>query len=148
MHPKDTRSKKTRRTFLATSLTTALGVVGCAALQRSSNVSSAVPTTASTDATPVSATGSLLPSANSMPSRALGRTNVQLPVLGLGTAGRTPLARSNQEPAAIAQIERALELGIRYFDTAASYGPSESFLASRREARRSTCKVSVGMKAR
>lgn len=63
-----------------------------------------------------------------MPLRELGRTNIQLPILGLGTAGRTPLARSNQEQAAIEQIERALTLGIRYFDTAASYGPSESFL--------------------
>nr|WP_228021715.1 aldo/keto reductase [Romeria gracilis] len=63
-----------------------------------------------------------------MPQRQLGRTGTQLPVLGLGGAGRTPLSRSNQEQAALEQIQRALELGIRYFDTAASYGPSESYL--------------------
>ena len=63
-----------------------------------------------------------------MPQRQLGRTHVQVSMLGLGGAGQTPLSRPNQEQAALEQIQRALELGIRYFDTAASYGPSESHL--------------------
>ncbi|MBE9063837.1 aldo/keto reductase [cf. Phormidesmis sp. LEGE 11477] len=127
------RSSKTRRTFLATGLTTALGVAGCASLQRSSSISSGI-SSASISAEPIaespneSSNGELLANPNEMPLRQLGRTNIQLPILGLGTAGQTPLARSNQEQAAVEQIERALELGIRYFDTAASYGPSESFL--------------------
>ncbi len=69
-----------------------------------------------------------LPELSAMPQRQLGRTNVPLPILGLGGAGRTPLSRTDQADAALAQIRRALHLGIRYFDTAASYGPSESYL--------------------
>lgn len=85
--------------------------------------------------TPLSDTDSALAATNGdsttlgiMPSRQLGRTNIQLPVLGLGGAGKTPLNWPKAEQAAIAQIERAFELGIRYFDTAASYGPSETYL--------------------
>ena len=104
------RAKKTRRRFLTTSLTTAIGMVGCSSAQRQST---AMPAPS--------------PASGSLPLRQLGRTNVQLPILGLGGAGNTPLSGDNEE-AATAQIQRALELGIRYFDTAASYGPSESYL--------------------
>lgn len=123
------RSRKSRRTFLATSLTTALGIAGCSALHGSSRLP-ASEDSALADSTLVSNLGDsgLASGQTTIPLRTLGRTNVQLPVLGLGTAGRTPLARTNQEQAAIEQIERAIALGIRYFDTAASYGPSESFL--------------------
>ena len=65
---------------------------------------------------------------NTMPERVLGNTGVSLPIFGLGGAGRTPLSKQGQEQEAIALVERALSLGIRYFDTAASYGPSEDYL--------------------
>lgn len=103
--------RRTRRKFLATSLTAAIGVAGCSSAQRPSS------------ATPIPS-----PDLGSLPVRQLGRTNIQLPILGLGGAGNTPLSWDNAEPAATAQIQRALDLGIRYFDTAASYGPSESYL--------------------
>ena len=106
-----TTPKKSRRNFLATSLATAIGVAGCSTKQSQST------------AAPVP-----LSDSNPMPMRQLGRTNVQLPILGLGGAGQTPLSWNNSEQAATEQINRALELGIRYFDTAASYGPSESYL--------------------
>ena len=61
----------------------------------------------------------------SMPERILGSTQVSLPILGLGGAGRTPISQEGQEAEAVALIEKALELGIKYYDTAASYGPSE-----------------------
>ena len=57
-----------------------------------------------------------------MPERVLGKTNVSLPILGLGGAGQTPISKRGQDKAAIALIEKALELGIRYFDTAEMYG--------------------------
>ncbi len=118
--------EKTRRTFLATSLTAAAGIVGCSSLQTGSK------TAASSMSDDVSADAdarSELPAvADPMPLRQLGRTNIQLPILGLGGAGDTPLSSPNGEQAAIEQIQRALALGIRYFDTAASYGPSESYL--------------------
>ena len=61
----------------------------------------------------------------SMPERILGKTQISLPVLGLGGAGQTPISHEDREVEAIALIEKALELGIKYYDTAASYGPSE-----------------------
>lgn len=62
-----------------------------------------------------------------MPERVLGRTNISLPLLGLGGSA-SPLSRPGQEAEATAIIRRALDLGVRYFDTAANYGPSEEFL--------------------
>ncbi len=99
--------KKTRRAFLATSIAVAGTIVGSKALQR--NVTSAS----------ISAT---------IPERLLGNTGVKVPILGLGGAGQTPLSWNNAEKQAVAIIQRALELGIRYFDTAADYGPSEDYL--------------------
>ncbi|MEM8780780.1 MAG: aldo/keto reductase [Cyanobacteria bacterium P01_G01_bin.49] len=63
-----------------------------------------------------------------MPERKLGNTNLSIPILGLGGAGQTPLSKNGAEKAASAMIEEAFQLGIRYFDTAASYGPSEDYL--------------------
>ena len=102
--------RKTRRAFLATSMAVAGSIVGCAASKRNIIVvsSSAANTT--------------------MPERLLGNTGVKVPILGLGGAGQTPLSWNNAEKQAVAIIERALELGIRYFDTAADYGPSEDYL--------------------
>ncbi len=122
--------KKSRRSFLATSLTTALGVAGCSKVQRQSATSStpAAPANASAAIPTTTTPNKTLLAESTIPTQPLGRTNVQLPILGLGGAGKTPLSAPNQEQAAIAQIQRALALGIRYFDTAASYGPSESYL--------------------
>ena len=115
-------SKKTRRKFLATGLTTAIGIAGCSSVQRQSGVSSTL--ASSNTAAEVNA----LTTSGTMPLRQLGRTDVQLPILGLGGAGQTPLSWPDSEQAAVEQIQRALELGIRYFDTASSYGPSEAYL--------------------
>jgi aryl-alcohol dehydrogenase-like predicted oxidoreductase len=60
-----------------------------------------------------------------MPQRVLGKTQVQLPILGLGGAGRTPISKRGKDKEAVALIQKALELGIRYFDTANNYGVSE-----------------------
>lgn len=63
-----------------------------------------------------------------MLERELGKTGVRVQIFGLGGAGKTPLSWENREKEAVEIIERALELGIRYFDTAAEYGPSEDSL--------------------
>ncbi len=63
----------------------------------------------------------------------LGRTNLRLSALGLGTVqlgmayswGQQPPPPENR---AISLIRRALELGINYIDTAAAYGRSESLV--------------------
>ncbi|MGL5879130.1 MAG: aldo/keto reductase, partial [Xenococcaceae cyanobacterium] len=102
--------KTTRRKFLITSAAVAGGVIGNSALTQTqlSSANAAVTKT--------------------MPERILGRTGVSLPILGLGGAGQTPLSQEGKEKEAIALVERALKLGIRYYDTAADYGPSEGYL--------------------
>lgn len=65
----------------------------------------------------------------SMPERVLGRTGVKVPLLGLGGAStKTPLDKEDRERDALAIIQKALKLGIRYFDTPASYSLNEIYL--------------------
>lgn len=104
------RRKIKRRTLLVTGAAIAGGTIA-AASQRSSR--SSTPTQVLTTV---------------MPERALGGTGIRLPIFGLGGAGQTPLSQNGAEAEAVTLIQRALELGIRYFDTAASYGPSEDYL--------------------
>ncbi|MBN3876946.1 MULTISPECIES: aldo/keto reductase [unclassified Nostoc] len=99
---------KTRRNFLITSIAVTGGIVATNAFEQN-------------------ATNTATPPAN-MLERVLGRTEVNLPIFGFG-AGQVPLsAGEGKEGDATAIVQRALELGIRYFDTAASYGPSEDYL--------------------
>jgi aryl-alcohol dehydrogenase-like predicted oxidoreductase len=101
-------SKLTRRNFLLTSLASAGTIVGCAGLTQQTSARLLLPKT--------------------LPERELGNTGIKVPLLGLGGAGKTPLSWQGQETAALEIIEKALSLGIRYYDTAASYGPSEDYL--------------------
>lgn len=101
-------AKQTRRNFLMTSAAVTGGMMVTSALQQN----------ASNTATPT----------GMMPERILGRTEVKVPIFGLGGAGQTPLSWEGKQSDAEAIIRKALELGIRYFDTAASYGPSEDYL--------------------
>jgi aryl-alcohol dehydrogenase-like predicted oxidoreductase len=111
--------KTTRRTFLTTSLAVTGGIIGCAALKQ--DISS-ITINQSPETT------KQLPTGTAMLERELGKTGVRVPIFGLGGAGQTPLSWANREQDAVAIIERAVELGIRYFDTAAEYGPSEDNL--------------------
>ncbi|ELR96734.1 aldo/keto reductase [Gloeocapsa sp. PCC 73106] len=63
-----------------------------------------------------------------LPIRILGKTGVEVPIFGLGGAGKTPLSKPGKEAESRRLIEAAFTGGIRYFDTAASYGPSEEYL--------------------
>ncbi len=103
-------SFKTRRNFLLAGMSL-LGTVACQNINQSQTVEEVT-------FSPV----------ETLPKRIFGNTGVSLPVLGLGGAGQTPLSKYGQEKEAIALIEAALKLGIRYFDTAANYGPSEDYL--------------------
>lgn len=101
-----------RRTFLSTSVAVTGGIIGGSILRKN-----------------ITSLAKMQPQKLAiMPERILGNTGVRLPIFGLGGAGQTPLSWENQESAAIAIIQRAVELGIRYFDTASSYGPSEDYL--------------------
>jgi len=128
-----TLPKQSRRRFLATSAAAAGGVIGHAACRQSlqplpppppSPVSSI---TAPPDVADQLTTSATPQSPIPMPTRLLGRTEMTVPVLGLGGSA-SPLSKSGQAAEAIAIIEHAYEGGIRYFDTAANYGPSEERL--------------------
>ncbi|NEN90099.1 MAG: aldo/keto reductase [Okeania sp. SIO3H1] len=103
--------KTTRRNFIITSVAATGSIVGCAAVNKKSQTKIA--------------SAEKLPTTSTMPERVLGKTGVKVPLLGLGGAGKTPVGKSGKEKEAMAVIEAALSLGIRYFDTAASYGASE-----------------------
>ena len=55
-----------------------------------------------------------------MPTRNLGRTGFRVGIFGLG--GQGALEKHENESVALAIIQRALELGVNYFDTSAIYG--------------------------
>ncbi|MFZ0663588.1 MAG: aldo/keto reductase [Acidobacteriaceae bacterium] len=55
-----------------------------------------------------------------MPTRNLGRTGFRVGIFGLG--GQGGLEKVNDEAGALPIIEKALELGVNYFDTSAIYG--------------------------
>ncbi len=77
---------------------------------------------------PLVTTASMATPMNPMPERILGKTGLSVPLLGLGGAGKTPLSGRGKADESYSLIESAINLGIRYFDTAASYGPSEEYL--------------------
>jgi aryl-alcohol dehydrogenase-like predicted oxidoreductase len=58
-----------------------------------------------------------------MPTRNLGKTGFKVGILSLG--GQAGLNPPNNEAIAVPIIERALDLGVNYFDTAAIYGGPE-----------------------
>lgn len=55
-----------------------------------------------------------------MPTRNLGKTGFRVGIFGLG--GQGALEKPDNESVAVPLIERALELGVNYFDTSAIYG--------------------------
>jgi aryl-alcohol dehydrogenase-like predicted oxidoreductase len=55
-----------------------------------------------------------------MPTRNLGKTGFVTGIFGLG--GQGALEKTNNEAVAVPLIERALELGVNYYDTSAIYG--------------------------
>ena len=107
--------KKTRRNFILSSIAVASGIAGANAIDLHDGEIAAAPNNRAAATV-------------KMPERLLGKTGVKVPIFGLGGAGQTPLSQQGREAEAAAQIERAIELGIRYFDTAADYGPSEANL--------------------
>ena len=59
---------------------------------------------------------------NPREKRRLGRTNLMVTALGMGTAPLAGLYEAVAEERAMATLQRAWDLGIRYFDTAPLYG--------------------------
>jgi predicted aldo/keto reductase-like oxidoreductase len=67
-----------------------------------------------------------------VPRRPLGKSGIELPVIGFGGL----VARDNSPEAVERAVAEAMEMGINYFDTAASYGNSEAMLAPSLKPRR------------
>jgi predicted aldo/keto reductase-like oxidoreductase len=59
-----------------------------------------------------------------LPMRPLGRTGIQVPVLGFGSGSR--FLMYEQEDKALEAVNRAIDLGITYIDTAHAYGAGRS----------------------
>jgi predicted aldo/keto reductase-like oxidoreductase len=62
---------------------------------------------------------------NILPKRPLGKTGVEVTILGLG--GEGILRTFGHEEEAISVIQRAIDLGITYFESARAYAGSESY---------------------
>ncbi len=63
---------------------------------------------------------------NELPSRPLGRTGHEATIFGLG--GQARVEQRGQDEKADEIINRALDLGVNYIDTAPRYGPSEIYI--------------------
>ena len=59
-----------------------------------------------------------------LPVRALGRTGIKVPILGFGSGSRFLMYQADDK--AIEALNRAIDLGITYLDTAHSYGDGKS----------------------
>ena len=66
------------------------------------------------------------PPTKPIPKRLLGKTGEQVTIYGLG--GRYTLQRHDRHEEAVAIINRAIDLGVNYIDTSASYGTGASEL--------------------
>jgi predicted aldo/keto reductase-like oxidoreductase len=69
--------------------------------------------------------GFLMSNENNLQKRPLGKTGVEVTILGLG--GEGALRTFGQEDEAVSLIQRAIDLGVTYFESARAYSGSESY---------------------
>jgi predicted aldo/keto reductase-like oxidoreductase/predicted kinase len=62
----------------------------------------------------------------SIPRRTLGKTGLEVSILGLGGGALVGLKGKEHDRKAEDLVQRSIELGINYIDTAPEYGPSEA----------------------
>ena len=98
-----------RRDFLKITGAAAAGVLAHSSIPQTAHALPPLPVNAATN--------------ESMPTRNLGKTGYRVGVFSLG--GQATVEQPNKEAEATAIIERALDLGVNYIDTAAQYGGSE-----------------------
>jgi hypothetical protein len=76
-----------------------------------------------------------------MPTREFGSTGSRVSIFGMG--GEHVLARHGNDAAAEAMVQRAVDLGVTYFDTAQLYFPSEKYIGQALKGRRDEAFVST-----
>ena len=81
-----------------------------------------------------------------LPRRPLGRTGIQVPIIGFGSGSRFLMYKD--EAKAIAALNHAIDLGINYIDTAHSYGKSEEWIGRVIVTRRKEVTLSTKIAAR
>jgi hypothetical protein len=103
-------SSLVRRDFLKLSTAATVGFLGRGLVPETARALPALP---SNPVTP-----------QAMPTRNLGRTGYRVGIFSLG--GQAAIEQANNAEVAVAIVERALDLGVNYIDTAAFYGGGES----------------------
>jgi uncharacterized protein len=129
-------SSNNRRTFLKTTGALTAAVIGSATLSKLSAEAAPAPS----DSSP----------AASMPTRNLGKTGYKVGIFSLG--GQAALEHPHNEDAAVAIIEKALDLGVNYIDTSSIYGGperwSEQYVGKVMKARRNQAFLATKTKER
>jgi uncharacterized protein len=110
-------STASRRNFLKTTGAVTAGALAGSLLPENAGASATAPVNASVKAPYNPAT------AGTMPTRNLGRTGHRAGIFSLG--GQAAIEQPRNEAVAVPIIERALDLGVNYLDTAAMYGGKE-----------------------
>ena len=122
------QQKKCRRDFLK------IGGLSIAA----NLVHTALPTSVRAETTEKASVSAAHAIQKMMPTRNLGKTRFRVGIFGLG--GQGALEKANNDSVALPVIEKALELGVNYFDTSAIYGGpdrwSERYLGQALKGRR------------
>src|ERR1019366_8496156 len=104
-----------RRNFLRTTGAVTAGALAGSLLPETVVASAAAPVSINAPFNPAPA--------GAMPTRNLGRTGHRPGIFSLG--GQAAIEQPNNEAVAVPIIERALDLGVNYVDTAAMYGGRE-----------------------
>jgi len=107
-----------RRDFLKITGSAAAGFAAKGVLAGTTPATAPAPAAAPGSAPTTAAAPGSAPGA--MPTRNLGRTGYRVALFSLG--GQAPIEKPDKEAEAVAIVERALDLGVNYVDTAAAYG--------------------------
>ena len=121
--------KVDRRTFLKAGLTGSAGISLGVLHARPGAAGPAEPKSAPAGAAP----GEPLPG---MPRRPLGRTGHEVALFSLGGQATLEQEGAKARDSAVAIINRALDLGVNYCDTAPLYGPSQDYFGEVMKTRR------------
>ena len=115
--PDEQNAAASRRNFLKTTGAVTAGALAGSLLPETAAASAAAPADVNGNVPFNPAT------AGAMPTRNLGRTGHRPGIFSLG--GQAAIEQPNNEAVAVPIIERALDLGVNYVDTAAMYGGNQ-----------------------